>query len=156
MSEYYSTQESVQAKVTALDIQFWLDPDGDESIDEDALTSALSEAKGEILAYVEPRYGSTVVDAWDSTTRPDYIGELSDWITLYKTLPGHSAEHPVALRRYDESMVKLQKVANYELMIPGVDFESGQENTTTRKRYLECTDADTTAGYCDPCAYEYI
>lgn len=156
MSEYFSTQASVQAKVTALDIQLWLDPNDTGSIDEDALKSALSGAKGEVLSYVEPRYGSTIVDAWDSTTRPDYIGEISDWITLYKTLPGHSAEHPVALRLYDESMAKLQKVANYELMIPGIDFESGQENTTTRKRYLECTDVDAEAGYCNPCAYEYI
>ena len=156
MSEYYSTEASVQTKVIALDIQYWLDPDGDDVIDSDALNNALSEAKGEILSYVEPRYGSSVVDDWDSDTRPDYIGEISDWITLYKTLPGHSAEHPVALKRYAESLDKLEKIAKYELMIPGVDFENGQDNTTTRMQYLECSDADAEAGYCDPCAYKYI
>ncbi len=154
MSVYFSTEESVQAKVTALDVQFWLDPDGDGNIDEDALTSALSEAKGEILSYVEPRYGNSITDDWDSTTRPDFIGEISDWITLYKTLPGHSAEHPVALRLYNESIAKLLKIFNYELMIPGL-IENGQENNTTRVRYLECTNADAEAGYCDPCAYKY-
>lgn len=156
MSVYYSTQASVQAKVTALDIQYWLDPDGDDSIDTDALTSALEGAKAEILSYVEPRYGATVTDAWDSDTRPNYIGEISDWITLYKTLPGHSAEHPVALRLYQESLTKLEKIRTYELMIPGVDFESGQDNETTRMTYLDCSDADAEAGLCDPCAYEYI
>lgn len=156
MSEYFSTQASVQAKVTALDIQYWLDPDGDGNIDEDALTSALSEAKAEILSYVEPRYGSSVVDDWDSTTRPAFIGEISDWITLYKTLPGYAATHPVVIRSYDECMAKLQKVANYEIMVPGVDFMSGQENTTARMQYLECSEEDAANGYCDPCAYEYI
>ncbi|MCP4568510.1 MAG: DUF1320 domain-containing protein [FCB group bacterium] len=155
MSVYYSTEASVEAKVAALDIQHWLDPDGDGNIDEDALTSALSEAKEEILSYVEKRYGSTIVDAWDSDTRPAWIGQVSDWLTLYHSLPGYSAENPIALRRYDENIVRLQKVARFELMIPGIDFVSGQDNTTSRVQYLECTDADAESGYCDPCAYEY-
>ena len=155
MSVYYSTQASVQAKVTALDIQYWLDPDQDGNIDDDALTSGLDEAKQEILSYVEPRYGSTIVDAWDSTTRPAWIGQVSDWLTLYNTLPGYSAEHPVALRKYDENIAKLQSVADYKLMIPGIDFQAGQTNETTRVTYLDCSEADAEAGYCDPCAYEY-
>lgn len=155
MSVYFSTQASVQAKVTALHIQYWLDPDGDDSIDTDALDSGLQAAKNKILAYVEPRYGSSVTDDWDSSTRPDYIGELSDWITLYETLPGGDAEHPVAIRRYNEAIADLEKIRTYELMIPGLT-ENGQDNETTRMTYLECSDADAEAGLCDPCAYEYI
>lgn len=156
MSTYYSTQETVQAKASALDIQYWLDPDGDGSVDIDALDSALSEAKEVILSYVQKRYGATVTDEWDSETRPAWIGLVSDWLALYYTLPGHSAEHPVALRRYDESIAKLEKIADYTMMIPGITFASGQENTTSRAQYLECTDAEAEAGECDPCAYQYI
>ena len=156
MSEYYSTQTSVQAKVAALDIQHWLDPDGDGRINVDALENAMAEAKAEILSYVQKRYGATVTDTWDSDTRPDWIGTVSDWLTLYSTLPGYSAEHPVALRRYDESIAKLQGVSAYQLTIPGVDFQSGQNTTTTRAQALECTEEDAYSGVCDPLLSQYL
>lgn len=154
--EYFSTLESVQAKVTALRISRWLDPDHLGSPDNEALDSARQTAKDDILAYVTPRYGATTTGAWDSETRPDMIGMISDWLTLYHSLSGNNADHPVALRKYTEAIARLEKIAKYELMIPGMEGFTGQANETTRVQYLDCTAAEAAAGECDPCSYEYI
>jgi len=153
---YFSTQASVQIKADALVLQWWLDEDQDGSIDADAFDAARQEAKDEILSYVEPRYGSTICDAWNTDTRPEWVGTVSDWLTLYHSLSGNNAAHPVAVRRYEETIAKLEKVATYTLMIPGIDYVSGQQNETARVQYLDCTEAEAEAGDCDPCAYEYL
>lgn len=149
MADYYSTLTSVQARATTLKIQTGV-------IDWTGITDALADSKSEILAYVQPRYGSTVTDLWTDTTRPDFIGLLSDWMTLYRMLTGNNAEHPVAIRMYAECQEKLQKVANYELMIPGVEYVSGQTNETTRMRYLDYTQSEIDSGDADPTSYEYV
>lgn len=154
--EYFSTQASVTNKVNAININWWLDPDHDGTIDSDAFDSARQEAKDEILSYVDHRYGSTITDDWDTDTRPDWIGTKSDWMTLYHSLSGNNAEHPVALRRYEECVEQLEKVQKYELSIPGIDYVSGQTNETTRMTYLEVTTAEAEAGDADPSAYEYV
>jgi hypothetical protein len=128
---YFSTEASVQEKATALDIQRWLDPDGDGNIDQAALTSGLKQSKSVILSYTQPRYGSAITDLWDSDTRPELIGQASDWITLYYTLPGYSIDHPAALRFYEQSIADLEAIRDYTRMIPGVDFQSGQEFATS-------------------------
>lgn len=149
MGDYYSTAATVLVKANALKIVSGV-------IDYDQFDGAAEGVQAKILAYVEPRYGSTITDDWDSDTRPALIGEISDWMTLYNLLTGNNAEHPVAIRRYDESVETLRQIQAYELMIPGIDFESGQTHETTRMAYLECTESDANNGLCDPCAYEYI
>ncbi len=139
-TEYYSTEATVQAKATALDIQRWLDPDGDGNISETALESGLKQAKATVLSYVQPRYGSDVTDLWDSDTRPEFIGQASDWIALYFTLPGYSIDHPLAVRFYDQTITDLEDVRTYKRMIPGIDFQSGQtfDTATTDDDSVEC------------------
>ena len=153
---YFSTQATVEKKVNSLNITWWLDSDHNGTIDSDAFNAAREEAKQEILAYVEPRYGSTVVEAWDSDTRPEWIGSKSDWMTVYHSLSGNNAEHPVAIRRYEECLEQLEKVRTYQLMVPGIDYVSGQTNETSRMTYLEVTTAEAEAGEADPTSYEYI
>jgi hypothetical protein len=131
---YYSTEASVQKKVNALRIQRWLDDTGSGSIDEDAFNSARQEAKDEILSYVQQRIGSTVTDLWDTDTRPDWIGAISDWLTLYHSLYGNNADHPVALRRYDENIDRLERIRTNKAVIPGTAFSSGQTNEATTAR----------------------
>jgi hypothetical protein len=145
-TEYFSTEASVQAKATALDIQWWLDPDKDGNIDQDALESGMKQAKSAILSYVQQRYGSTVTDLWDSDTRPEFIGQASDWLTLYYTLPGYSIDHPAAVRFYEQSIADLEAIRDYTRMIPGVTFQSGQEFATesTTEEDSDCVyDYDT-------------
>ena len=154
--EYFSTQASVTIRANSLNISWWLDPDHDGTVDSDEFDSAREDAKQEILSYVEARYGSTIVEAWDTDTRPEWIGTVSDWLTLYHSLSGNNAEHPVALRRYEENVERLEKVRTYQLSIPGIDYVSGQDNETTRMQYLEATDAEVAAGDVDPTAYEYV
>ncbi len=156
MSAYYSSQTTIEAKVKALRVTMWGDKDGDGSIDPDTLTAALVEAKGEILAYIDTRYGSTITDAWDSTTRPDMIGTLSDWMTLYHLMSGSNVPHPIIVTKYEEAVAQLLKIADYSMTIPGINYVSGEQNVTTRARYLECSEEDSANGYCDPCSYEYI
>jgi hypothetical protein len=155
MSAYYSSQTTIEAKVKALRIKMWGDKDGDGVLDPAALESALSEAKQEILLYVETRYGQSVTDGWDSSTRPDWIGTVSDWLTLYHLMSGSNAAHPVVIKKYDDVLKQLIQIQNYQAAIPGITFESGQTNTTTRMQYLECTDEDAALGLCDPCGYQY-
>jgi hypothetical protein len=128
---YFSTEASVQAKATALHIERWLDPTGSGSIDQDALTSGLKQAKSVILSHVQQRRGKTETDTWDSDSRPEYIGQISDWLTLYYTLPGYSVDNPTALRYYEQSMADLEAIRDYTRVIPDVAFKSGQEFATS-------------------------
>ena len=145
---YFSTLISVTAKADLLRIQSGV-------IDYTGLDVARADSKSEILGYVQQRFGSAVTDLWDTDTRPDLIGTISDWLTLYAMLTGNNAEHPVALRHQEESLAKLEKIAAYTMVIPGI-IQTGQTNETTRMQYLDCTQAEADAGECDPCSYEYI
>jgi phage gp36-like protein len=158
MSAYYSTQATIEARVKALRIKMWGDKDNDGILDTATLTQALTAAKAEILSYVGQRYGDTVTGAWTDTTRPDMIGMISDDLTLYMLNTGSNVVHPVIIKNREEAIARLQKIADYDINVPGVTFESGQDNTTARQVFVKREEDDIETFYedLDPLAvYQY-
>lgn len=155
---YYSTQETIEARIKALRIKMWGDKDGDGVLDSATLTQALTAAKAEILVYIGQRYGTTVTDTWTETTRPDLIGMISDDITLYVLNTGSNVTHPIVVSNYNRAVAFLQRLEDYTISLPGVEFQAGQQYSTERKVFLPRDDSDIDTYYRDSdvlSAYQY-
>jgi phage gp36-like protein len=138
MSDYFSSQTTIEAKVKAARIKIWGDRDRDGTLDSDTLDQALKFAKNRILGYVQTRFGSQVHD-WVLADVPDVLREISDSLTLWYIAGGQNAMNDVIALNYKEAMTSLERMRDYEMDIPEVsdsddyqtvtdDFDSDFEN----------------------------
>jgi len=81
---YYSTQASIEARISALRLNGYIDFDGDDSPDEASLTSAYTFARSQIRGRLESKYGADLIDDWDSDTVPDLASTISDDLCIYQ------------------------------------------------------------------------
>ena len=114
MSDYYSTEASIKAKVRASRVTLWADKTGDGVIDPETLTQALSWAKSNIDVRLTRRYGQQVL-AWDSEIVPTLLKHISDDFTLYYLATGANAVNPVIQLNYDNSFETLTSLQMGEL-----------------------------------------
>lgn len=84
MSEYYSTQSTIEARISSTRLNDYLDGDNDTLADENSLESAFKAARSIIRDRLVNRFGSTVIAAWDSDTVPDTIQRISDDLSIYQ------------------------------------------------------------------------
>lgn len=104
MGEYYSTEASVKARISTERLDGLLDYDDDGDIDDDgALLAGQKMARGLIRGKLEPLYGSTVIDTWDSDTVPELIGQISDDLCIYQFLLTNPR---ITLANYDISTIR--------------------------------------------------
>jgi phage gp36-like protein len=116
MSVYYSSETSIESKVKAARVKLWGDRDRSGTLDVEVLTAALKYAKNLINAYLIKAYGAQV-SAWDSTTVPPVIADISDDFTLYYIASGCNAMSPQIQKNYDNSMQTLVMLRDGEISI---------------------------------------
>lgn len=154
----YSTQATLEARVKALRLKMWGDKNEDGVLDTASMSQAFAGAQAEILAYIGQRYGATVTSTWAEATRPDLIGMISDDLALYLLNAGSNVMHPLIAKNREDAIKRLELLRDYDLTLPGVEFESGTETMTARKVLLrrEDSEIDTYYDNADPFAeYQY-
>lgn len=124
MSAYYSTQATIEAKVTALRVRIWGDKNGVGTVDPASLLQALAFAKSRILAHVWRRYGDTEVKSWTDTTAPDLIKGISDDLSLYYLASGANAVNPVIDANYKDAIAQLVAIRDGLSDIPLIHDDS--------------------------------
>ena len=151
MSVYFSSQETIEAKVKAARINIWGDRNRDGELDADTLAQALTYAKSKILGYLQTRYGAQIHD-WTLSDVPDLLRDISDTLTLFYIAAGQNAMNDVIKLTYDEVIETLKAIRNYEMDIPEVsDSDSymtvteDMESTFEEENYTyEGSDGDWT------------
>jgi len=129
MSEYYSSQATLEAKVIPLRVKLWGDKDRDGTVDSETLEQALAFAKNHILSVVYQRYGSQA-DDWDFDTAPPIIKTLSDDLAIFYLATGTQTLNPVIQQNFENAMSTLKAINLYEMTIPGVSDEDDYQIIT--------------------------
>jgi len=136
MSEYYSTQSSLEARISALRLSGLIDYDDDGSLDDDgALLAGQKMARGLIRGKLEPLYGETEIATWDSDTVPELVGQISDDLCIYQFLLTNPRINPA---NYDVSVIRanalelLDQIAASNISLYGVDPVVNGENEIGR------------------------
>ena len=158
MAEYFSTQATIEARVSNSRLEGWIDFDDDGTVDPGTLEYGQKFARGEIRDKLLNWFGETEIATWDSDTVPESIGAISDDLCVWyfvSTNPALASQLQIAKLLFDDAVQRLNDIAEGKRGVYGVDKPITQ-STTSRMQYLECTDEDAENGYCDPCAYEYI
>jgi phage gp36-like protein len=121
-TEYYSTQASVQARIGLTRLTNLTDFSGDDAPDTETLEAGFQEARGIIRGKLEPLYGSTEIDTWDSDTAPELVRTISDQLCVKMFYVGnpHFEGAEAAQEIYDNAMELLDKVASGEITLYGV------------------------------------
>jgi len=119
MSAYFSTQDSIEAKVSAMRIKGWGDRNGDSALDPTTLAQALVYAKAKILGMVQTRYGAQIHE-WDSDTVPDILREISDTLTIWYIATGLNSVNDLIKTQYQEALASLKDIREYNMDIPEV------------------------------------
>lgn len=121
---YYSTQARIEAKASASRVLLFGDKDRDGSIDSASLSQALTAAVNLIKSYTIKRFGKATVDAWDSSTVPGLLQDISDTITLFYLASGSNQLNPVVKLLYDEAKEMLCQIRDGELDLSEVSVSS--------------------------------
>jgi phage gp36-like protein len=121
VSAYYSTQTSIENRISASRLAGFIDRDGDGSPDTGALESAFIEARAIIRGYIKPHYDTDTIDAWTDTTRPELVGLISDWICIWSYYGNNPRFHEIARAMYERAMDMLEKIRSGEMDIYSLD-----------------------------------
>jgi phage gp36-like protein len=149
MSNYFSTEASIKAKVRSLRVNLWGDKDRDGSLDTQTLTQALTFAKSTIMSRLYPRY--TVAEIEDLTTTTDtdlqdaagLLKTYSDDLVLYYLASGSNVVNPIIKLSYDTTLDALDKMECYKLSLPGIsDTNDYQTVTETLESDYDTADTD--------------
>ena len=121
MSAYYSTQTSIENRISALRLAGFLDRDKDGTPDSGALTAGFIEARGIIRAYLKRDYDTDTIDAWTDTTCPELINILSDWLCIRMYYVNNPRFQEAAQIMYDRAVQMLKDIRNGDMDIYGLD-----------------------------------
>jgi phage gp36-like protein len=121
MSEYYSTQTSIENRMSASRLLGFVDRDADGSPDSAALEAAFIEARAIIRGYLKRDYDATTIDAWTDTTCPELINVISDWLCIRTIYVNNPRLMEVAQLMYERVMDMLEKIRSGEMDIYGLD-----------------------------------
>ena len=132
MSEFFSTQQSIEARISSLRLSGYLDRDADGAVDIRALNSGFAFARGYIRGRLEARYGQDQINTWTSSTVPELIQAISDDLCIYQYFQSNPALIAVITPLYEQAVALLDRIANYELSLYGVDGLVDDECLTER------------------------
>ena len=142
MSEFFSSETTIKARVKASRINLYGDKDRDGALDPLALEQALSYARQTILMALINRYGSQV-EAWDDLTVPAALRFISDDLTIYYLASGQYAVNPVVQAAYEAALNNLLKISEGEWSLPGIsDHENEAEALTLTTQSIYADDAE--------------
>jgi hypothetical protein len=135
MSEYYSTQASVEYLITATRLAGFTDGDGDGIPDSDILDYGFAKMKAIILGYLKPQYDQDIMDGWTSTTCPALIGYLSDCLCARLFYRHNPRFQEAANTIYNEAIQMLKDIRAGLMDIYDLDRDvSHLENLITTNR----------------------
>jgi hypothetical protein len=132
VTAYFSTQSSIEARISALRLKGWIDFDGDDAPDEASLTAAFEFARGLIRGHLESRYGQTEIDTWDSSTRPELVGTISDDLCIYQLLLSNPTLAEASQQLYTNAKDLLAGIASHVISLYGVTAPVDDEFLTER------------------------
>lgn len=125
MSEYFSTQTSIENLISASRLVGFIDQDGDGSPDAGALESGQKAARGLIRGALKRDYDTDEIDSWSDAeltpSCPELIGYISDCLCVqvyYKYNPQFQA---VAKEMYDQALQTLKDIRNGDMDIYELD-----------------------------------
>ena len=109
---YYSSQASIEARISALRLNGYIDRNADGFPDDEALESGQKEARGLIRGYLKRAYESTVIDAWDidDDTVPDLINAISDQLCIRVFYSSNPRFQESANQAYREAIAQLEMI----------------------------------------------
>ena len=131
-TEYFSTQVSIEARISALRLKGYIDFDGDDSPDEASLTRAYKYARGKVRGSLEGRFGQTIIDDWDSDTVPELAGTISDDLCIYQIFISNPRFAEIGQTIRDNALEELESIAKGETSLYGTDAPVDDEFVTTR------------------------
>jgi phage gp36-like protein len=119
MSDYFSSQTTIERKVISYRVKLMADKDRDGTADTATLEQAFSSARETIVGYLTQRYGSQV-DAWTFDTIPVLLKHISDDLVIFELAGGTPKVNPVIQINQEQAIAKLEKLSKYEMSLPGV------------------------------------
>jgi len=151
MSAYFSTEASIIAKNKEARVKLWGDRNRDGVLDPTTVSQALVFAKSRILAFIQTRYGSQILE-WDSNSVPDVLRDISDTLALWYIATGQNAINETIEKLHVNAIKELKMLRLYEMDIPEVsDSDSymtvtdDMESTFEEEHYTyEGSDGDWT------------
>lgn len=132
MAEYYSTQATIEARISSFRLTGHIDFDDDDSPDAASLTAAYKFARGLIRGKLEDRFGSTIIDTWDSDTVPELVQIISDDLCIYQIMMSNVKLAPVLQIIYTNAKDMLTEIADGKIGIYGTDGPTDDEWVTER------------------------
>lgn len=127
----YSTQTQVEQKIATARLLKIGDRDEDGILDATVFTDAASQAQAWIQSYCAPRYGATVLAAWDTAT-PSLIRHISDILIIYFLAEFGAVKLTEQLTTaYKIRMEQLKAIRDGDLDVVDTDGEVITASTTT-------------------------
>jgi phage gp36-like protein len=117
MSEYYSTQASIEARISSLRLAGYVDRDSDGIPDESALVSGFAYARGLIRGKLAGRYGWTLIGGWDFDSAPELIKSISDDLCIYQYYVSNPRFYEAAERIRTNALELLDALASGDLYL---------------------------------------
>ena len=124
MSEYYSTQTSVETLIMASRLAGFIDQDGDGSPDTSILNAGFKRVRAIIRGYLKPNYDTDTIDAWTDTTCPELIGYISDMLCARIFYGANPRFQEAALSIYDEAIQMLKDIRSGDMDIYSLDRDT--------------------------------
>lgn len=124
MSEYYSTQTSIENRMSAARLLGFVDQDGDDTPDSGALESGFQEARAIIRGALKRDYDTDTIDAWTDTTRPELVGMISDWLCIGVYYVNNPRFQDYANGLYDKALALLDKIREGKMDIYSLDRDT--------------------------------
>jgi phage gp36-like protein len=124
MSGYYSTQTSIENRISASRLAGFIDRDGDGSPDSGPLTAGFIEARAIIRGYLKRDYDTDTIDAWTDTTCPEIINMISDWLCIRLYYVNNPRFQEAAQIMYDRAIAMLKEIRNGEMDIYSLDRDT--------------------------------
>jgi phage gp36-like protein len=132
MSEYFSTQASIEARISSLRLKGFADFDNDDTVDEGTLTAAYKRARGLIRGSLEKVYGQTIIDTWTSDTVPELVGTISDDLCIYQLAIGNPMLMQACQLIRENALADLKMIASGEVSLYGTDGQTTDEFVVER------------------------
>jgi phage gp36-like protein len=119
MSAYYSTQATIEARISALRLAGFTDRNADSLPDTAALEAGFKEARGIIRGYIF-NYAEGYdydISVWTDTTVPELIQSISDKLCIKMYYSGNPRFQDAAKALYDEAIALLESIRDGKLEI---------------------------------------
>ena len=131
----FSTQTSIEARISATRLKTYTDFDGDGTPDAATIAAGIAFAGAYIAGRLESRYGATEIATWNATTAPDLVKKLSDDLCIYQysiSRPELFPESTAAI--LDTVNEMLDKIADNRVSLYGVDEATTEIYVTERSK----------------------